>query len=138
LDALPGPLAETVTIIQACLTELGMVDEPVERQPLEGSGIGAETYVGVARVAENADEALDRLQPGEVLVTRTTTPAYNLVLTLVGGLVTAEGGPMSHAAVLSRELGIPAVVGAPGAMEGIADGDRVEVDPENGVVRVLA
>ena len=140
LDALPAPLAETVTVILACLTELGMVEDSdgVERQPLEGCGIGNEPFEGVARVAENADEAFDRLQPGEVLVTRTTTPAYNMVLTLVGGLVTAEGGPMSHAAVLSRELGIPAVVGAPGAMEAIADGDRVEVDPAKGVVRVLA
>ena len=61
-----------------------------------------------------------------------------MVLSLVGGLVTAEGGPMSHAAVLSRELGIPAVVGAPGAMEAIPDGSRVEVDPVKGMVRVLA
>jgi len=57
------------------------------------------------------------------------------VLSLVGGLVTAEGGPMSHAAVLSREFGIPAVVGAPDAMNAIADGDRIEIDPFHGVVR---
>ena len=141
LDALPAPLAETVMIILACLSELGMVVEDAEmdgRKPLQGSGIGDEAFEGVARVAESADEAFNRLQPGEVLVTRTTTPAYNMVLTLVGGLVTSEGGPMSHAAVLSRELGIPAVVGAPGAMEAIADGDLVEVDPVNGVVRILA
>ena len=141
LDALPAPLAETVMVILACLSELGMVVEDAEmdgRKPLQGSGIGDEAFAGGARVAESADEAFDRLQPGEVLVTRTTTPAYNMVLTLVGGLVTSEGGPMSHAAVLSRELGIPAVVGAPGAMEAIADGDRVEVDPVNGVVRILA
>ena len=49
----------------------------------------------------------------------------------------AEGGPMSHAAVLSRELGIPAVVGAPDAMSSIADGDRIEVDPRAGRVRVV-
>ena len=61
-----------------------------------------------------------------------------MVLTLVGGLVTAEGGPMSHAAVLSRELSIPAVVGAPDAMRAIADGDRIEVDPVAGRVRVVA
>ncbi|MBC8365214.1 MAG: hypothetical protein H8E59_09455 [Actinobacteria bacterium] len=143
LESLPGPLAETVTVILACLTELGMVT-PVDegdqegRPPLRGSGIGHTAFEGVARVAENADEALERLQPGEVLVTRTTTPAYNLVLGLVGGLVTAEGGPMSHAAVLSRELAIPAVVGAAGAMDAIADGDRIEVDPVEGVVRVLS
>lgn len=141
LDALPKPLAQTVTLVQTVIAELGMADhdaaEVRDASGLAGAGIGSEAYTGVARVAENADEALERLEPGEVLVTRTTSPAYNLVLTLVGGLVTAEGGPMSHAAVLSRELGIPAVVGAPGAMRAIADGDRVEVDPANGVVRVL-
>jgi len=44
---------------------------------------------------------------------------------------------MSHAAVLSRELGIPAVVGAPDAMRSIADGDRIEIDPVRGVVRLV-
>ena len=140
VDALPAPLAETVRIILACLTELGMAVEGAEsggRHPLQGYGIGEELFEGVARVAESADEAFDRLEPGEVLVTRTTSPTYNMVLTLVGGLVTAEGGPMSHAAVLSRELGIPAIIGARGAMEAIPDGSRVEVDPANGMVRVL-
>jgi len=104
---------------------------------LTGTGVGTSVIVGVARVAENADEAFDRLQPGEILVTRTTSPAYNMVLTLVGGLVTTEGGPMCHAAVLSRELDIPAVVGAVDAMEAISDGDRIEVDPVNARVRIL-
>ena len=67
----------------------------------------------------------------------TTTPAYNLVLTMVGGLVTAEGGPVCHAAVLSRELGIPAVIGARRALERIETGDLVEIDPPAGTVRVL-
>ena len=140
LDALPEPLATTVSLVLTVIAELGMGEldgPPVDRLPLSGTGIGTEPFVGVARVAENADEAFDRLEPGEILVTRTTSPAYNMVLTLVGGLVTAEGGPMSHAAVLSRELGIPAVVGAPDAMSSIADGDRIEVDPRAGRVRVV-
>jgi len=140
LDALPEPLATTVSLVLTVIAELGMGEldgPPVDRPPLTGTGIGTEPFVGVARVAENADEAFDRLEPGEILVTRTTSPAYNMVLTLVGGLVTAEGGPMSHAAVLSRELGIPAVVGAPDAMSSIADGDRIEVDPRAGRVRVV-
>ena len=60
-----------------------------------------------------------------------------MVLTLVGGLVTAEGGPMSHAAVLSRELHFPAVVGARDALEAISSGDLIEIDPVHGVVRVV-
>ena len=93
-----------------------------------------ELWAGRACVARDADEAFDKLEPGDILVTRATSPAYNMVLTLVGGLVTADGGPMSHAAVLSRELNIPAVVGAPDAMNAIEDGATITVDPAAGVV----
>jgi phosphohistidine swiveling domain-containing protein len=105
--------------------------------PLQGVGIGTAAYRGRARVALSPEEAIAELEPGDVLVTRTTSPAYNLVLTLVGGLVTAEGGPMSHAAVLARELGFPAVVGAPGALDRIPDGSMVEVDPGSGRVSLV-
>ena len=141
LNALPKPLATIVVLVQTVIAELGMTvneEEPDNEGPrLTGTGVGTLATVGGARVAENADEAFDRLQPGEILVTRTTSPAYNMVLTLVGGLVTAEGGPMCHAAVLSRELDIPAVVGAADAMEAISDGDRIEVDPIQARVRIL-
>jgi len=78
------------------------------------------------------------LKPGDVLVVPCTTPAYNSVLTLAGAVVTADGGPLSHAAVLARELGIPAVVGAPGALTEIPDGALIDVDPVAGVVRLVA
>jgi rifampicin phosphotransferase len=71
-----------------------------------------------------------------VLVVRATSPAFNAVLSIAGAVVTAEGGPLSHAAVLARELGIPAVVGASGALD-LQDGALVEVDPRVGAVRVL-
>ena len=67
-----------------------------------------------------------------------TTPAYNAVLSMAGGLVTEEGGALSHAAVLARELELPAVIGVRGALDLIANGDEVEVDPVAGTVRVLA
>ncbi|MFM7095050.1 MAG: PEP-utilizing enzyme, partial [Actinomycetota bacterium] len=65
-------------------------------------------------------------------------PAYNMVVGFAGALVTAEGGPLSHAAVIARELGIPAIVGAPRAMLDIRDGTTIEVDPIKGSVRVIA
>ncbi len=71
-----------------------------------------------------------------MLIVRATSPAFNAVLAIAGAVVTANGGPMSHAAVLSRELGIPAVVGAPGALS-IPDGATVQVDPVAGRVRVV-
>lgn len=138
LNALPAPLATTVSMVQVVINELGMdgTKETDSNEHLLGIGIGDEKITGVARVAENAEEAIQRLQPGEILVTRATSPAYNLVLTLVGGLITAEGGAMSHAAVLSRELGIPAVIGAAKAMTKIKDGDTVEIDSSKNSVTI--
>ena len=141
LDVLPGPLAELMRILDAVMGELGMVGEPAQPSPatsvLTGIGIGDTRTVGRVCAAETADAAFDRLEPGDILVTRTTTPAYNMVLTLVGGLVTGEGGPMSHAAVLSRELGLPAVIGVGDGFAGLVDGIEVEIDPDAGTVRVV-
>lgn len=145
IEALPEYLAQVVITVQAIITEMGMgghqVDDNDREQQsskeLVGIGVGKARYFQTARVAEDAHEALSRLQPGEILVTRTTSPAYNMVLTLSGGLVTEEGGPMCHAAVLSRELNLPAVIGVTGALETIKDGALVEVDPENNRVRIL-
>jgi rifampicin phosphotransferase len=66
-----------------------------------------------------------------------TAPTYNAVLSIAGAIVTEEGGLLCHAAVIARELGLPAVIGASGAME-LPDGATVEVDPANGIVRLLA
>jgi phosphohistidine swiveling domain-containing protein len=60
-----------------------------------------------------------------------------MVVGFAGALVTAEGGPLSHAAVIARELGLPAVIGAPRAMLDIPAGATIEVDPASGSVRVL-
>jgi pyruvate,water dikinase len=88
-------------------------------------------------VAADPRDALDRLEPGDVLVAFGTTPAYNVVLSMVGAVVVEEGGLLSHAAVIARELGLTAVVGAAGAMAAIPDGAQIEVDPAVGRVRVL-
>ena len=115
-----------------------MIEPPAgERKPLCGTGIGREAYRGRARVAVRPEDALALMEPGDVLVATFTTPAYNTVLTVAGAVVVEEGGALCHAAVMARELDIPAVVGAAGAMSRIPDGALVEVDPVAGVVRVL-
>lgn len=103
-----------------------------------GTGVGTERYRGRAVVAADPEDAIARLQPGDVLVTGTTTPAFNTVLVLAGALVTAHGGPMSHAGIVSRELDIPAVLGLAGVLERIPDGAEVEVDPVAATVEVIA
>jgi phosphohistidine swiveling domain-containing protein len=136
LDVLPGPLARGVAMIETALAQLDMAGGTRDDR-MTGSGVGTSVYRGrVCRVA-SADEALDRLEPGDVLVVRATTPAFNTVLSIAGAVVTADGGPLSHAAVLARELGIPAVVGARGVID-LPDGAEVEVDPIAGTVRQVS
>ncbi|HUS42405.1 MAG TPA: PEP-utilizing enzyme [Ilumatobacteraceae bacterium] len=135
LGALPTALATTVAMVQLSLKYTGLAGERNE-PPLSGTGVGSTGYTGRAVVADSADDAMERLAPGDVLVVRATSPAFNLVLSIAGAVVTVDGGAMSHAAVLARELGIPAVIGASGALS-ITDGAMVEVDPVAGVVRPI-
>jgi phosphohistidine swiveling domain-containing protein len=135
-DVLPSSLARGVRAIDAFLTS--MTGVRAGRRSLTGVGIGAAPYQGRAVVARSAEEALSRLEPGDVLVAVCTTPSFNAVLPIVGAVVTEEGGPLCHAAVVARELGIVAVVGALGATTLIADGDEVTVDPVSGTVAVTS
>jgi len=107
------------------------------RRPLEGDGIGHGRATGRAVVAADPSEALGRVQPGDVLVARGTAPAWNAVLSVVSAVVVEEGGPLGHAAIIARELGIPAVVGASRAVELIPDGSTIEVDAATGRITVL-
>jgi pyruvate,water dikinase len=121
---------------QALMTIL-MADATVaQTKELQGVGIGGSCYRGRACVATDAGEALEQLQPGDVLVARFTGPSFNSILPLLGALVTEEGGPLCHAAIVAREFGLPAVVGVLGAMTTITHGSTVEVDPRAGRVRV--
>ena len=137
LDVLPAPMASIVEAVNLVVSLMGMArSQDVARHPLSGSGIGSTTYRGRARRADSAEEAIMAMEVGDVLVVPFTTPAYNVVLGIAGAVVTSEGGPMCHAAVLARELGIPAVIGAAGALD-ITDGALIEVDPVAGRVTVI-
>jgi pyruvate,water dikinase len=105
--------------------------------PDEVTGIAASAGVltAVARLIRTPDEG-HRLQPGEVLVTRSTSPAWSPLFSVAGAVVTDAGGMLSHCAIVAREFGIPAVVGTRQATSLIKDGDRVEVDGTKGVVRI--
>jgi pyruvate,water dikinase len=136
MDVLPAPLAALVSMVQVALVEMGMAGQDRTGSSLSGTGVGTEVYRGTARCASTPEEAMSAMEPGDILVVPCTTPAYNVVLSIAGAVVTADGGPLSHAAVLAREFGIPAVVGASGAMA-IPSGSTVEVDPREGVVRLV-
>jgi pyruvate,water dikinase len=91
---------------------------------------------GVARLVLDPGD-MARIRKGDLLITRATSPAYNALLPLIGGVVTDRGGTLSHAAVVAREYGIPAVVGCGNATELIRDGARVRIDGARGTVEVL-
>jgi pyruvate,water dikinase len=135
-DVLPANLARLVGMVQTVVQHLGM-DGVQASSGLHGVGVGTNVVRGRARAAMSPEEAFDSLQPGDILVVAGTTPAYNLVLSMAAGIVTADGGPMSHAAVIARELGLTAIVGARGALTDIPDGARIELDPKSGEVRIL-
>jgi len=79
----------------------------------------------------------DRLQPGEILVASTTNVGWTPLFPRAAAVVTDVGGSLSHAAIVARELGIPAVVGCGNATSRLQTGDRVLVDGSRGIVRVL-
>lgn len=81
--------------------------------------------------------AATKVQPGDILVADTTSPPWTPLFATVGGLVTDSGGVLSHSAVVAREYGIPAVVGAGIATQRLQDGQRVEVDGTRGTVLIL-
>ena len=125
-------------------------DPPVERErdsiiegfygsggdDLIGAGASPGIAEGVARVvADQADFA--RIQTGDILVTTTTTPAWTPLFPSLAGLVTETGGILSHAAVVAREYGLPAVVGASGAAAAIQDGVRIRIDGSAGTIAIL-
>ena len=103
------------------------------------TGIGASPGVleGTARVVRTVAE-FDQVEDGEILVCQMTNPAWVVLFTKIAGLVTDTGGTTSHPAVLSREFGIPAVIGTSVATARIATGDRIRIDGGAGRVEVVA
>lgn len=111
-------------------------EEEHEETVIRGLAASAGVREGIARrVAGPAD--FDRIQQGDVLITEATSEAFNILLPLLTGIVTDSGGALSHAAIVSREYGIPGVVGTRDATLRIADGTRVRVDGNTGTVTVL-
>ena len=107
-----------------------------EADMLRGLAASVGIYEGTARLIAGPAE-FGRIEQGDVLVTVSTTEAFNILLPLLGAIVTDSGGLLSHSAIVAREYGIPGVVGTREATERIADGARVRVDGDAGEVTVL-
>ena len=97
----------------------------------EGRAIGQKIGSGVARVVRSLED-MNRVQPGDVLVADMTDPDWEPVMKRASAIVTNRGGRTCHAAIIARELGVPAVVGTGNALDHITDGSEVTVSCAEG------
>ncbi len=100
---------------------------------VRGAGAAPGVYEGTARVVSDESE-FDRIEPGDVIICKVTSPTWNVVCAQAGAIVTDFGGQLSHPAIIAREFGIPAVVGTQNATTTIPDGATVRVDGTTGEV----
>ena len=137
LAALPPAVGRLMRAIFIALGHLfGSSEAQHQASVLYGLAASKGVYEGPARRVSGPSE-FGRINKGDVLVTESTTEAFNILLPLLGGIVTDNGGLLSHAAIVSREYGIPGVVGTREATDRIANGTRVRVDGDAGEVTVL-
>ncbi|MCL6628507.1 MAG: phosphoenolpyruvate synthase [Armatimonadetes bacterium] len=120
------------------VTAVGRKEQPrgitKERQIIaRGLGASPGIAVGRARVLAGIEES-DRFRPGDILVTRMTAPDWVPLMRKAAAIVTDEGGSTAHAAIVSRELGIPCIVGTSDATKCIPDGAIITVDAREGMV----
>ena len=135
---LPAAAARLERALGAAVQEIFVAPEPqTEAHRVRGLGVSPGTYEGTARLIRGTSE-FGRIEPGDVLVTNSTTTAFNIVLPLLGAIVTDRGGLLSHAAIVAREYGIPGVVGCTDATRVLPDGALVRVDGALGAVEVVS
>ena len=135
---LPPGVARVMRAVGIAMAELsGSSEEAHEENLLRGLAASGGVYEGPARRVSGPAQ-FDRIVQGDVLVTESTTEAFNILLPLLGAIVTDSGGLLSHSAIVAREYGIPGVVGTRNATDLIPDGTRVRVDGDAGEVTVHA
>jgi phosphohistidine swiveling domain-containing protein len=133
---LPPGAARVMRAMGIALGELfGSSEAAHEGNVLRGLAASGGVYEGPARRVSGPTE-FARIVQGDVLVTESTTEAFNILLPLLGAIVTDAGGLLSHSAIVAREYGIPGVVGTRDATDVIRDGTRVRVDGDAGEVTV--
>ena len=134
------PLTAALQFNEVC----NSIPEPIETEQeiiiLDGQLKGIPVSSGVVqakvRVVNTLEDA-SLLQPGEIMVASFTDIGWTPYFSIVSGLITEIGSPLSHGAVVAREYGIPAVVGAKGAKHFLKDGDIVKLDGDRGIVEKI-
>ena len=136
LDGLPPDCAQMMGAFGATMGEVFAGPPDTADTAITGRPVSPGVYIGTARIIGHPEEC-NRLHQGDVLVTASTSSAFNIVLPLLGAIVTDRGGQLSHAAIVAREYGIPAVVGTMKATDAIPDGAQVRVDGTVGTIEIV-
>jgi len=110
-------------------------EEPDSKE-IKGFAASSGVAEGIARVVKSVEE-IDHLRKGEILVCHITNPTWAPIFQKIAAAVSDIGGSMSHAAIVAREYGLPAVVGTGTATQRIRDGQRIRVDGGRGIVTIL-
>jgi pyruvate,water dikinase len=116
-------------------TPIAVSSPAVGEGPVSGEGVSPGVVEGRARVV--TDPSRTEMEPGEILIARTTDPSWASVMFLASALVVDIGGELSHAAVVARELGVPCVMGTGNGTRALRTGDICRVDGATGSVEVL-
>ncbi|PWU25455.1 MAG: PEP-utilizing protein mobile subunit [Candidatus Rokuibacteriota bacterium] len=141
LGPVPSEITEPMVIML-----FGITDERIQEWLSSSDGTGGRTLTGSAgspgvaegkaRVIHSSDQ-LAEIEQGEILVAPATSPSWTPVFGTIAAAVLDSGGIMSHAAIVAREYGLPAVIGTGQGTKRIKTGDRVRVDADSGVVTIL-
>jgi len=124
---------ETVQAEKKNITRTDYTLHTSETPIVEGISVGTKIVSGKARIITSTAK-LYQFQPGEVLITEITDPDWEPIMKIASAIITEKGGRTSHAAIVSRELGIPAVIGSGNATSKIKTGDIITVDTSSGSV----
>ncbi|MFH0829460.1 MAG: PEP-utilizing enzyme [Candidatus Kerfeldbacteria bacterium] len=131
-----SPSKKTIANGKASIRYERLLRQMVQKQKLHGMTAFSGVVRGKAHFMLTQSD-FPKFKPGEILIAPNTRPEYVPIMKKAAGIVTEEGGITSHAAIVSRELRIPAIVGVQGILEAVKNGDRVEVDAVHGIVRKL-
>gem|GEM_PF-6689615 len=134
-----GVAVITGTDLEKLLKQIKLVSAATAKQK---SNVFAGTPANPGQATGTVKVVLDpgligKVKKNDILVTTNTTPAYVMAMKISGAILTEEGGITSHAAIVSRELGVPCVIGIPNITKFLKDGDKVEVDADSGTIKKL-
>lgn len=119
-------------LVKGGLLEMALVEQ---HKHIVTKGLGASQGIarGIVKVVTSIEE-LSKVEVGNILVVKSSNPAWTIGMLKAGALLSEKGGIISHVAIVAREIGIPCVVGVENATKIFKDGQRVKVDGERGIV----